>query len=59
VSASPISAKATVARYQAELMQVAADTSIGLVLAGGGAWKEAPGAKRVVAFKDLRVALAQ
>jgi excisionase family DNA binding protein len=59
VSASPISSKTAVARYQAELMQVAADTGIGLVLAGGGAWKEVPGAERVVAFKDLRVTLAQ
>jgi len=57
VSASPVSSKAAVARYQAELMQVAAEAGIGLILAGGGTWKEAPGAKRVVAFKDLREAL--
>jgi excisionase family DNA binding protein len=57
VAASPASSKAAVARYQTELMQVAADAGAKLILAGGGAWKEAPGAERVVAFKELREVL--
>jgi len=57
VAASPASSKAAVARYQTELMQVAPDAGAKLILAGGGAWKEAPGAERVVAFKELREVL--
>jgi len=58
VSASSASRPTAVARYQAALMQAAADAGIGLILAGGGAWKDAAGATRVVTFKDLREALA-
>lgn len=59
VSASAASRPAAVARYQAPLMQVEAEAGIGLILAGGGAWKDTAGAQRVVTFKDLRQALAR
>jgi hypothetical protein len=47
-----------VALYQAALMEVAVKADVQLALAGGGAWKEAPGVSRVVTFKDLRERLA-
>ena len=58
VSASAVSAPATVARYQSPLEEVAKKEHRALILAGGGAWKESSAAKRVVTFKELREALA-
>jgi excisionase family DNA binding protein len=58
VSASPASAPATVARYQMLLTEAAHKAGIAVILAGGGAWKESPDVTRVLAFKELREALA-
>ena len=58
VSASSESPRTAVALYQAALMEVAAKADVQLALAGGGAWKEAPGVSRVVTFMDLRERLA-
>ena len=58
VSASPASKPATVARYQAPLTAAAQEAGLKLILAGGGAWKESGQATRVLAFKELREALA-
>ena len=57
VSASAVSRPSAVSLYQAPLMRAAAAAGIGLILAGGGAWKDAAGATRVVAFKELREVL--
>jgi MerR family transcriptional regulator, light-induced transcriptional regulator len=58
VSASPASRPAAVARYQTPLTTAAQDAGLKLVLAGGGAWKDSGHATRVLAFKELREALA-
>jgi hypothetical protein len=59
VSASSVTSAAAVARYQAELNRVAANTSIKVVLAGSGAWAPASKARRVVTFQDLRSLLVE
>jgi len=57
VSASAASRPSAVALYQAALMRAAAAAGIELMFAGGGAWRDEAGARRVVTFKDLRQAL--
>jgi len=58
VSASSASSPAAVLRYQSSLSEVAKEKGLELILAGGGAWKESRGATRVLAFTELREALA-
>jgi MerR family transcriptional regulator, light-induced transcriptional regulator len=58
VSASPASAPAAVARYQAPLTALAREAGLKLVLAGGGSWKTTADAVRVLSFTDLPEALA-
>lgn len=58
VSASPASTPKILARYEDALVEVARTAGVELILAGGGRWREHTGAKRVLAFKDLREALS-
>jgi hypothetical protein len=58
VSASPASPPATISRYQSELMRSASPAQTRLVLAGSGAWRDSPPARRVVSFKELQTLLA-
>lgn len=58
VSASPASRPAAIAHYQTPLTEAARTADVELILAGGGAWQTSGDAKRVLAFKELREALA-
>jgi hypothetical protein len=58
VSASAASPPATIVRYQAELMKSASNAQTRLILAGSGAWRDAPAISRVESFKELQILLA-
>lgn len=59
VSASSVIPAAAIARFQGELISVAAKAHIQVMLAGGGAWLPAPQVHRVVTFRDLRALLVE
>lgn len=54
VSASGASQRKALARYQKALMAEATNSDINLILAGGGAWLDNSGVKRIFSFVDLQ-----
>jgi excisionase family DNA binding protein len=57
VSASAASPPAAIVRYQSELMRIASTAQTRLVLAGSGAWRDFPPARRVVSFTEFQTLL--
>jgi excisionase family DNA binding protein len=54
VSASSITPRAAIAKYQAELLRVADKTGIEVAFGGSGAFAPTPKARRLVAFQELQ-----
>jgi len=53
VSASSVTPRAAIAKYQDELVRVAGAAKVDVVLAGSGVWAPTAKARRVVTFADL------
>ena len=58
-SASAASPPAIIVRYQSELVKSAANARTRLILAGSGAWRDAPATSRIESFKELHTLLAE